>query len=195
MSYMYDHAEVRRHAAYREASHAVIGYWFGWLVTDEGIRIDPDGYCGQCCYGRRCTREDHAHILLAGWLAEVRLAPDRCHPRTDEDLIETLNHLSDDEFAESDDGKVLTALKVAHPDEDTATIIARYRWCEWVTGELLDQPHIWSVVQRIAKASIRQGQLSQDEVEKLLPDGFLLESHWWRRWFQSETERMRNQPT
>jgi hypothetical protein len=168
----FDWSEYYLHPAYHEASHAVIAYWFGSEVKDEGVWIEPyGGYADLGCQEYNYVPQYDYCIALAGWAAEMRLNPDRAKPPSDQDLTITLvtSHYPDE--AETDDEKVLSKLKTAHPNEDEGQIIARYRALEQQTLELVRQEHIWSAIEIIAEELLRRKHLSQSEVEDLLPDG------------------------
>jgi hypothetical protein len=170
--------DIYLHTAIHEASHAVTGYYFGWWIGDEGVRIEPDGYAGLKARGYDCTLEADCCVFLAGWLAETLLNPIRAHRRTDEDL----NHVY--EFSEfenegSDDECVLKALRSENPEMDLPEFIAAYRAYEHRTLELLARPIIWQTIVRIAEALIQEGRLSQEEVEVLIPDEII--RGVWRR--------------
>lgn len=144
-------------------------------MKDEGVWIGPHGgYADLGCQEYNYVEQYDYYISLAGWAAEMRLAPDRAKPPSNEDLRIALvtSHYPDE--AETDDEKVLSKLKTAHPNEGTGQILARYRALEQQTLELVGQEHIWSAIEIIAEELLRRKHLSRSEVEELLPDEI-----WW----------------
>jgi hypothetical protein len=76
--------------AYHEAAHAVVADWFGWWLSPEGVMIGKRDYCGLRLQAWQSTDEAAVCVSLAGWSAEMRLAPERAKPREDDELQDVI---------------------------------------------------------------------------------------------------------
>ena len=63
----------RSAAAYHEAGHAVVGFWYGWVIEPRGVEIDfPTNDAVFACSAFAYTIEARAVVAMAGWLAELK---------------------------------------------------------------------------------------------------------------------------
>ncbi len=162
--------DQRRHAAFHEAAHAVIGYYFGWWLNEEGVEIDERQYTGLRCEQRTWTERASVCVSLAGWGAEMRLAPDLARPFPDEELLACLEDLrwwghSD---LQGDEADVFERLMETRPDASDEDLMALYRGYEAETAALLARPAVWASVQRVADALLERGRLTDAEVVEML---------------------------
>ncbi len=173
--------EQRRHAAFHEAAHAVLAYWFGWRVNYESVCIMsyglprvPDG--GQDYTGMRCelwayTLRARACVNAAGWLAETIIKPE-LSVRDDDDLSWAINEVrwQDESEDEGDHQSTFRALIGTHPDMSDEELIRAFRRYDAETLAILSRPEVWQSIQRVADALLTKGRLSGPEVEECLAD-------------------------
>src|SRR5918993_3921273 len=112
----------RKSVAFHEASHAVMAYYFGWCVNDEGVEIDERWYCGLRRTIDANTVEAEICVHLAGYLAETLLSRHLPHSRDHHDLEFALDEVRGYwETEGTDDEAVFARLVMEHPDlEDEA---------------------------------------------------------------------------
>jgi hypothetical protein len=160
--------------AIHEAAHAVVAYDFRWWVSD-GVHIGVFAHVYTCCREAENTVRAKICVGLAGLLAEEKFLGLRWH--FEQDIITELREVQNDDPSPPDD---LRAVALALYDDDPAICInlseARPAIAYWreETKKLLDDPRIWSAVERVAKAllSRSRGYLSPRDVRKLLGDKF-----------------------
>jgi hypothetical protein len=162
--------DIYLHTSVHEASHTVLGYYFGWWIGEEGVRIEPDGYAGLKARRDDVTLEADCCVYIAGWLAETLLDPTCAHRRSDSDLTYTYHYHLDPSYSDSDDALVFRTLNMQYPGMTLPAFIAAYRAYEQITLGLLARPIIWHTITRVAEALIQKGRLSREEVEVLIPD-------------------------
>jgi hypothetical protein len=170
-------AVERRRAAYHEAAHAVVGYWFGLHLDDGGITVDqPDYYYRDPSRRRELflnPEQADVCVRLAGRLAENLLYPLRVQLPSDDELLTILA------FAcwhcewpdEADNFLALRRLREARDTARDEDLLAAYRGFEAATMTLLLCPSIWQSVERIATALLERGTVTDDEAAALLADG------------------------
>ena len=161
----------RWHSAYHEAAHAVIAYHFGWWVNHEDVEIDDRQYCGLRRRVLDDTEQAAVCVSLAGWGAEMRLAPDLATSKSDDDLIFWLRDVRRGNPDESDDADVFQRLMQTRPNASNEDLLAVYRSYEAETATLLSRADVWESIERVAHALLESGKLSGEQVEVLLVAG------------------------
>jgi hypothetical protein len=173
-------AVERRRAAYHEAAHAVVGYWFGLRPDAGGITVDqPDYYYRDSRRRRELFLDlEQAEVCtsLAGRLAENLLYPLRVQPPSDDELLTILAFACwDCEWPDDEDGSddflALRRLREARDTVRDEDLLAAYRGYQAATIALLVCPSIWQSVERIATALLERGTLTDDEASALLVGG------------------------
>jgi hypothetical protein len=159
--------------AYHEAGHAVAAYVFGWWVAGDGIQIDTNQHVEVSC--RQVDRTTDAELiqLLAGWLAEFKLHGMGGRHSEDAETLLTEIQLarSNPDSWDVDETDNLTVFARLLADDRTATdeiLLKRYGAYEAATVRLLDEPIVWTAVERVAAVLIEHGTLSVMGVEVLL---------------------------
>jgi hypothetical protein len=163
--------DQRVHDAYHEAGHTVMGYYFGWFLNPEGVvEIGDQPYCDLRSYRWDNAEFKSVSVCLAGWGAEMRIAPHLALPREADhlaDLIFDVRYEGGD-FDDTDDGKVLARLLQTRPDASDDDLITVYRSYEAQTASILRQSDVWSSIERVANALLQHGKLSHDDVVDLI---------------------------
>ena len=164
-----DEWQQRCAAAYHEAGHVVVGMRFGWWVNHKGVWIDGDGRG----YAGMSFRKVDGHLQalmvqsMAGRFAEHRWHG--CDVANDhDDILEEIRTFGVDAFEGSDAFEEVQALLADDPEISTETLltaVARYRY---ETERLLAEPDIWGAIERLAKALVVHGKLTDDHVGELL---------------------------
>jgi hypothetical protein len=163
--------DQRLHAAYHEAAHAVVAYYFGWWVNHECVEIDERQYCGLRRYTSDNTEQAQVCVNLAGWRAEMRLNPVRATARSEFDLIDSLCDARWDPEEDDDDIDTFRRLLQEHPHATDEDLFALYRFYGAMTDEILSRPNVWASIERVAHALLQHGKLGHEEVIDLLDDG------------------------
>jgi hypothetical protein len=164
----------RLHSAHHEAAHAVVGAYFGWRVNYEGIEIEGIGegrrdYTGQCCYIEDQTLEAVACVNCAGWLAEIRLTPDRAKRRSDDELLNEIAEVRCGEVWDAeDDSETFARILKDHFDATDEELIFQYRKYEKQTAALLEKEEIWGTIEELARMLLECGKLSEDEAHQVI---------------------------
>jgi hypothetical protein len=171
-------AVERRRVAYHAAAQAVVGYWFGWQLNDDGVTIRQSDYYYHDFRRRRelflSPEQADVCVRLAGRLAEALLYPSRVQSPSDDELLTILDFACwDDEWPDDDADDFLTLRRLRETrdiirDEE---LLAAYRAYEAEAMALLACPSIWQSVERIATALLERGTLTDDEASALLVTG------------------------
>jgi hypothetical protein len=164
--------------AYHEAGHAVVAYEFGWYLRHGGVRI---GKIAEACMrtpGELRTAEAEIVVALAGWVAEAKWRGVKSLVAYDEILewVEDFrrNPKTCDRLTSwTDPHDVARPLVKAYPRISDRAAYRMVRQYERETIALLDEPRMWSAVERMAAALLCRGQLSHATAVNLLgPDFF-----------------------
>jgi hypothetical protein len=116
----------------------------------------------------RCSTDDLLHefpdvvISLAGWRAEHKWHGRGAAHLSDDDLeciIDAVRFGWEDE-ADGDDGDAIRRLVKLHPEATDAELIAAYRRYEAETLALLEDPRLWSEIERVAAELLKRGKIT-----------------------------------
>jgi hypothetical protein len=153
--------------AYHEAGHAVVAYYFRGRLLGEGVRIgDEDAFAHT-----RSRPWRSVVVSLAGPVAEAKYLGVTSIIDFDE-VAAAVERQHDwlgrgrDEV--SDELNAVRWLLQAEPDITASDAVERVRCCEAEVARLLDDPRVWSAVERVADALLRHRQLGHAKVMALL---------------------------
>jgi hypothetical protein len=163
-------------AAYHEAGHAVVGFWFGWVIAPGGVEIEPYQRCSFRCAGFAYTIEARAVIAMTGWLSELKWhrqgSPDR-----DLELTRILEgHDWDQVSVDYEDScQVLKTLvgsgEIVGFDELRFAIYALRQYAL----ELIARPAVWRAIRKVARALLAKGKLSDCDVVNAIGNADFME--------------------
>lgn len=168
----------RQAAAYHEAGHCVVAYYFGWY--DESVEIDGSQSVGLRSGASPPDERSAVCVPLAGWLAEWCWHGDGIqHVDTDGLNVLAAQVRRGDERMDvvSDDRAALQALlehRSAASNEEIAFAYIRY---SDETLEIVRRADIWPAVEAVANALTEHGKLQGTDVDKIL-------APYLRRWWQ-----------
>jgi hypothetical protein len=165
----------RQATAWHEAGHAVVAYAVGGQLARGGVRIDGWPHAQV-----RHLNTAHADICctMAGLLAEEKFLGQ--HWRWEADVIKELRAVRADYnktvFGNPSDWRLI-AQAIFDDDPTTSLADARRAVTYWrvKTQALLDEPHIWAGVERVAKALLRRRRylsISPRAVRQILGEEF-----------------------
>ncbi len=156
----------RAAAAHHEAGHAVAGYWFGWVVSENGVEIDERQRCHLACAAYAYTPEARAVVAMAGWLAE-RKWHRHGSGNWDDDLLHILDaHAWGQVIVADDEQQVVRALVGERLPEDVETteFLAAVHAFRGEAVTLICRPPVWRAIRGVARALVRKGKLDDSAV-------------------------------
>jgi hypothetical protein len=171
--------EDSHYAAYHEAGHTVAAYEFGWYLRHGGVCI---GERAQACLRAPCelrTTQAEIIVAMAGWVAEAKYRDLSSLVACDEILDAITRHRSwlgqDPSSSFSDPMTVAGQILKAHPSINRRSARVLVRRFEIETMKLMNEPRVWSAVERIAAALVRRRRLSHNSAVHLLGRDFFTE--------------------
>jgi hypothetical protein len=162
--------DQRHAAAYHVAGQAVMAFYLGGWVNEEGVEIDERRYCGLCFpIGHDAPAKERFLLLsnLAGWRAE-HLWHGRGSSRDgypDEEFFAVLEDRRQtwDDY-DGDDADAVDAMIKRSPAAADDELAQRYSDYSSECYAILREPAVWSAIERIAAKLIEGGKLSAAEV-------------------------------
>jgi len=172
--------------AYHEAGHAMAGYWFGWVIGQNGVEIVEHQICSFGCPAFAYTVEARAVVAMAGWLAERKW-----HGQGGTDWENQLVHILDAHhwgqiIVGNDDQQVVQALVGNREPDDIETkefLLAIHAFREQAMA-LMARPAFWASIRRVARALLVKGKLSDIDVVNAVGQKHFLQishGHWTAR--------------
>lgn len=163
----------RRAAAYHQAGHAVLAYWFGWWLNDEGVEIDDRQHAGT----RRLSPDDSTEAAviqaLAGWLCEHKWHGQGHARLAIEEVFELArdHDPEDEEFRHAGDlADVALTLLRTNPEITPKEFVKAF----WAYGDqaekILAEEPVWRAVEKLASALLASGSLSDEEAREAIGD-------------------------
>ena len=160
--------DQRHAAAYHVAGQAVMAFYLGGWVNEEGVGIDERRYCGVCLPSGHDAQAKERFLLLcdlAGWRAE-HLWHGKGSSRDgypDEELFAVLEDRRQgwDDY-DGDDADAVDAMIKRSPAA-TDEMAQRYSDYSAECYAILREPAVWSAIERIAAKLIESGKLSAAE--------------------------------
>ena len=161
--------DQRHAAAYHVAGQAVMAFYLGRSVDDEGVEIDERRYCGLSLpFAHDAQTKEHFLLLcdLAGWRAEHlwhRKGSSR-DGYPDEELFDVLEDRRKgwDDF-DGDDADAVDAMIKRSPAATDDELAQRYTDYSSECYAILREPTVWSAVERVAAKLMERGMLSAAE--------------------------------
>ena len=165
-------------AAYHEAGHAVMAYQVDWWVRYVEIYGIKNGKKDYTALTRYSLYDDSGRALLincAGWLSEwkndnggEKLKP-QDHLDFVYDEVQSLLYYDEDDIINcGDDGSSIFRIIKDFPNFSEVQVIKYYRKCELEAWGILENPEVWSKVEKLAKALLEKGKIEKNEVEKII---------------------------
>jgi hypothetical protein len=167
--------------AYHEAGHAVVGFWYGWVIAPGGVEIDQHQRCSFACGAFAYTIEARAVLAMAGWLAELKWHR-QGRANRDEELIHILDaHDWGQVCVDHDDSRQIVMALVGSRDADSVEtdefLFSIYSLRQHAL-DLVSRPPIWRAIRKVARALLARGKLSDaDVVNTIGQDDFMQVSH------------------
>jgi hypothetical protein len=144
--------------------------WHGWGISQEGVEIDRRQYTGlRCTLFQNDLEAPNVIISLVGWRAEHKWHGRGAAHRLDdeiESIIAAVRYWWEEE-ADCDDGDAIRHLLRLHPDATDAELIALHRRYEAETLALLEDPALWSKIERVAAELVALGEISATQAHRL----------------------------
>ena len=171
----------RTATAYHEAGHAVVGFWYGWVIGRDGVEIDERRRCCFSCSAYTYTIEARAVVAMAGWLAEHKW-----HAQGSANWDDELIHILDaHDWAQvqvtlDDEVEVVRALvgKTNARDVETDEFLITVEAFRDHAVALVSSPAVWRSIRRVARALLDRGKLTDtDVVNAIDTDDFMKVSH------------------
>ena len=164
-----DDIDQRHAAAYHEAAQAVMAFYLGGRVNDEGVEIDERRYCGLSFPSGRDTQAKERFLLLcdlAGWRGE-HLWHGRGSSRDgypDEELFAVLEDRRQgwDDY-DGDDADAVDAMIKTTPAATDDQLAQRYSDYSAECYAILREPAVSSAIERVAANLMEGGKLSAAE--------------------------------
>jgi hypothetical protein len=161
--------DQRYAAAYREAGQAIMAFYLGGGVNDEGVEIDERRYCGLSFpFGHDAQAKERFLLLcdLAGWRAEHlwhRKGSSR-DGYPDEEFFAVLEDRRQrwNDY-DGDDADAVDAMIKTSPAATDDELAKRYTDYSAECYAILREPHVWSVIERVAAKLMKRGKLSAAE--------------------------------
>ena len=161
--------DQRHAAAYHVAGQAVMAFYLGGWVNDEGVEFDERRYCGLCFpFGHDAQAKERFLLLcdLAGWRAQ-HLWHGKGSSRDgypDEELFAVLEdrRQGGDDY-DGDDAEAVDALIKRSPAATDDEMAQRYTDYSAECYAILREPPVWSAVERVAAKLMERGKLSAAE--------------------------------
>ena len=157
----------RRHAAaYHVAGQAVMAFYLGGSVNDEGVEIDERRYCGLSLPFGHDAQAKERFLLL--WILQA--AEHLWHRRgssrdgyPDEELFAVLEDRRQgwDDY-DGDDADAVDAMIMGSPAA-TDELAQRYTDYSAECYAILREPNVWSAIKRVAAKLMECGKLSAAE--------------------------------
>jgi hypothetical protein len=169
----------RTAAAYHEAGHAVVAYWFGWWLNDEGVEIDDRWYTGCRKLVLDNTVEAQICQAMAGWLSEHKWHGLGSDYFGDENalyglyLARNYNPHDPDDFEFEEAGDIADIALMLYEadseitDEEFLKALAPYRER---ARKILDEAEVWRAIEKLAAALLASGKLSDEEARAAIGD-------------------------
>ena len=147
--------DQRHAAAYHVAGRAVMAFYLGGWVNDEGAEIDERRYCGLCLpLGHDAQAKERFLLLcdLAGWRAE-HLWHGKGSSRDgypDEELFAVLEdrRQGGDDY-DGDDADAVDAMIEMSPAATDDELAQRYTDYSAECYAILREPTVWSAIERV----------------------------------------------
>jgi hypothetical protein len=167
---MKDEDTDQRHAAaYHVAGQAVMAFYLGGWVNEEGVEIDERRHCGLCFPIGHDDQVKERFLLLcnlAGWRAE-HLWHGKGSSRDgypDEELFAVLEDRRQawDDY-NGDDADAVDAMIKRSPAATDDELAQRYRDYSAECYAILREPAVWSAIERVAAKLMERGKLSAAE--------------------------------
>jgi hypothetical protein len=156
-------------SAYHEAGHAVVGYQFGWYLRRGGVRIGADAATHHRTPEGLYTERSRVMVALAGWVADAKFLGVKSLVAYDE-ILDAVKHLPSD--TSWDPFAIAAEVLKADPLINRRAARAWVRRYERETVALINEPRVWSAVERVADALVRRRQLSNAAAVRLLGRSF-----------------------
>jgi hypothetical protein len=160
--------DQRHAAAYHVAGQAVMAFYLGGWVNDEGVEIDERRYCSSCFpFGHDAQAKERFLLLcdLAGWRAEHLWhgkGSSRGYP--DEELFAVLEdrRQGSDDY-DGDDADAVDAMIKMSPAATDDELAQRYTDYSAECYAILREPTVWSAIECVAAKLMERGKLSAAE--------------------------------
>jgi hypothetical protein len=161
--------DKRHAAAYRVAGQAVMAFYLGGSVNDEGVEIDERRYCGLSLPFEHDAQAKERFLLLcdlAGWRAE-HLWHGKGSSRDgypDEELFAVLEDRRQGwADYDGDDADAVDAMLKTSPGATDDELAQRYTDYSAECYAILREPNVWSATERVAAKLMERGKLSAAE--------------------------------
>jgi hypothetical protein len=161
--------DKRHAAAYRVAGQAVMAFYLGGSVNDEGVEIDERRYCGLSLPFEHDAQAKERFLLLcdlAGWRAE-HLWHGKGSSRDgypDEELFAVLEDRRQGwADYDGDDADAVDAMLTMSPGATDDELAQRYTDYSTECYAILREPNVWSAIERVAAKLMERGKLSAAE--------------------------------
>jgi hypothetical protein len=158
--------EQRYATAYREAGQAIMAFYLGGWVNDEGVEIDERRYCGLGFpVGHDAEAKERFLLLcdLAGWRAE-HLWHGRGSSRDgypDEEFFAALEDRRQGwADYDGDDADAVDAMIERSPAATDGELAQRYTDYSAECYAILREPNVWSAIECVAAKLVERGKLS-----------------------------------
>jgi hypothetical protein len=145
--------DQRHAAAYHVAGQAVMAFYLGGWVNDEGVEIDERRYCSLCFPFWHDAQAKERFLLLcdlAGWRAE-HLWHGKGSSRDGWDDYD------------GDDADAVDAMIKLWPAATDDELAQRYTDYSAECYAILREPTVWSAIERVAANLMERGKLSAAE--------------------------------
>lgn len=164
-----EYIDQRHAAAYHVAAQAVMAFYLGGWVNDEGVEIDERRYCGLSLPSGRDAQAKERFLLLtdlAGWRAE-HLWHGRGSSRDgypDEELFAVLEDRRQGwADYDGDDADAVDAMIEKSPAATADELAQRYTDYSTECYAILREPNVWSAIECVAAKLVERGKLSAPE--------------------------------
>jgi hypothetical protein len=161
--------DQRHAAAYRVAGQAVMAFYLGGSVNDEGVESDERRYCGLSLPFEDDAQAKERFLLLcdlAGWRSEHLWhgKGSRRDGYPDEEPFAVLEDRRKgwDDF-DGDDADAVDAMLKMSPGATDDDLAQRYTDYSAECYAILREPTVWSAIERVAAKLMERGKLSAAE--------------------------------